>query len=745
VTSYQTSVEIFSLKEKRRIAVLYKSSLIPITGPIDSPMFEEPPPAGEFVIDAKGKFIVVASGASGEVFIFAPYAGAHIDHAERFRCIGKVWTAVSFRERGTHSSSSSAANGSHEELVPDVYGLPIFSLSNRWLAVAPPASTTLFPVNGVALTSRQYPKPPGLSHHTVPPQPSTSCAVDAPEPSGLIDRLTREGTQVAIKSARWATEKGIQAFKNYMNKGTQLNGNMNGAHYGVDPTPQGYFPPTHGHNLAQPRQEADIISIYDLQRLLDAEETKSKHALHPLATIPASLGCSFLSFSPTGLMLMTISTKGDFQDVWDLKRMNSRRTRKAPREQTAGPHVRQVARFARMTVANIVDVAWSAPRHDRVAVTTDKGTVHMFLMPASAFQWPPPRRVRKTGAPAKPTQESNTSNGRTGAINSAMQALNGTAKPFINAVRTRNSSNGPRFPSLSSLGITPAAGAKSGKAVAANVGKSINNIRHAGDNKLALPVSPSGVKAHSVRWLTGKNQGSIALVNGGALRMYKVYMRSATGRGKSATISKKKLVEFGLATIRDTRFAPAVAAELSRQPDDSETLSEIHGEWLPRALPARLRKQGLVTNKHLMSSPAPLSFSEIETNPAYQPFYTDRRASRFIFFEKALDAYSTTDDTQESVPAIATSTQHLDDETPWLFGEDVEVVRIASPVIQMSDSGDDEVAARIENKLSLRDGEEEIEQIVVTTKRRRLRVDGADEEGFFEDDCDVLDFAEDRV
>ena len=94
---------------------------------------------------------------------------------------------------------------------------------------------------------------------------------------------------------------------------------------------------------------------------------------------------------------------------------------------------------------------------------------------------------------------------------------------------------------------------------------------------------------------------------------------------------------------------------------------------------------------------------------------------------------------------------HENDETPWLFGDDMEVVRISSPVTQHFDSGDEDaiagVAARIENKLVRRDGEDEIEQVIVTTRRRRTRRDGAEgeEEGFFEDDCEVLDFAEDRV
>ncbi|KAF2110009.1 hypothetical protein BDV96DRAFT_501348 [Lophiotrema nucula] len=754
VASYQTTVEVFSLKEKRRLAVLYKSPLIPIAHPVDSPIFEPPPPTGDFVLDAQGKYIVVASGASGEIFIFAPYLRGHEEYQERFRCIGKVWTSVQFRERGVHSSASSAAeSGNPEDAATEKYGVPVFSLSDRWLAVTPPASTTLFPINGTALTSPHHERPPGLTHHSVPPQPSPTCAVDAPEAAGFINRLTREGTQVAIKGARWATEKGIQAFKNYMNKGSQPNGAMNGATYGSDPTQQQYFPPTHGHTQAQPRQEATVISVYDLQKLLDAEDSRSKNALHAIATIPAALGCSFLSFSPGGLMLMTVSKKGDFQDVWDLKRMSCRRARKTSREQAIGPHVRQVARFARMTVTSVVDVVWSAPRIDKVAIVTDKGTVHMFLMPASALQWPPSRRVRKPNQPSKPKEENIPARG--GAVNSAMQALNGTAKPFLNVVRARNNSSGARFPTFSSLGMTPAAGAKSGKAVAAGVGKSINNIRHAGDNKLTLPASLSGVKAHSIRWLTGKGRGSIALVAGGILQIYRVQMRPATGKGKSANataISKKKVVEFGLAPIRDTLFSPSVAAQLYPQHGVTENVDDIHGDWLPRSLPGRRSKVSAGGKKLATPAPAPLSFSEIETNPPYQPFYTDRRVTRFTYSRQAADVQGSNIDWQVPTPEIVSDLHHKDDDdSPWLFGEDVEAHRISPLTTHTYDSGEDDlvagVAARIENKLVLRDGEEEVEQVVVTTRRRRLRREGAeeDEEGFFEDDCEVLDFAEDRV
>jgi hypothetical protein len=742
VSGYQTTVEVYSLKAKRRLAVLYKSPLVPLLNPLDSPVFQAPPPVGDFVVDANAKFVVVASGASGEVFVFAPYLKDHDEHPERFRCVGKVWTSVQFRERVQPSSASSAADGSHDEAPAEKYGVPVFSLSDRWLAVTPPASSSLYPVNGIALTSPYYERPPGIAHHSVPPQPSPNCVVDAPEAASLINRITREGTQVAIKSARWATEKGIQAFKSYMNKGSP------NVMYGQEPAQQ-YFPPTHGHNQTQPRQEASVVSIYDLQRLLDAEESRSKNSLQPIAVIPAIQGCSFLSFSPDGLMLMTISTKGDFQDVWDLKRINFRRARRTAREQPLGPHVRQVARFARITVTNVIDVAWSAPKSDKLAVITDKGTVHMFLMPASAFQWPPSRRVR----PAAPAKSNDTSPlpSSGGAVNSAMQALNGTAKPFFDAVRARNTSNGSRF-TLSSLGMTPAAGAKSSKAVAAGVGKSINNFRHAGDNKLVLPTSPSGVKPHSVRWLSGKGRGSIALVASGVLQIWRVQMRPASGKGKSSnatSISRRKAVEFGLATIPDTALPPAIANQLLPQPDDQVPTPDIYGEWLPRILPSR--NPTVRGSKVPGSSPAPLSFSEIETNPPYQPFYTDRRVTRFVYARIAPDVQGSSSEYAPALPARLSNLHHEADDTPWLFGEETQAKRISSPAAHAYDGDEDDyaagVAARVENKFVLRDGEQEVEQVVVTTRRRRVKREGEDEgeEGFFEDDCEVLDFAEDRV
>jgi hypothetical protein len=737
ISGYQTTVEVYSLKETRRLAILYKTPLIPLTSPIDSPLFQPPPAAGDFVVDAKGKFVVVASGASGEVFVFAPYLEGHEEHSERFRCIGKVWTSVQNRERIIQPSSSSTTDGSHDETPPEKYGLPVFSLSDRWLAVTSPASSSLYAINGVALTSPCYERAPGLAHHSAPPQPSTNCTVDAPEAASLIDRLTREGTQVAIKGARWATGKGIQAFKSYMNKGPQ-GSNVS---YGQDPMHH-YFPPTHGHNQTQPRQEASVISVHDLQRLMDAEETRNKNALHPIATIPAALGCSFLSFAPSGLMLMTVSQKGDYQDVWDLKRVNYRRARRTTREQATGPYVRQVARFTRMTVAHVIDVIWSAPRVEKLAVLTDKGTVHMFPLPASAFQWPPARRSRSAAPPVKPKEATSPTN-PAGAVTLAMQAI-GSAKPLFDAVRAGNISTSSRS-ILSGLGVTPTAGAKSGKAVAAGFSRSLSNIRHSGDNRMTIPSSPSGVKPYSLRWLSGRGRGSIALVSGGVLQVWRVQMRPATGKGKSsdtASITKKKVAEFGLTSIPDSALPPAITEQLFPQHGDQEPTHELRGSWLPRSLPHR---------KAVGPSPVPLSFSEIETNPPYQPFYTDKRVTRFVYSRHLSEGQSSNSEYQQSTLNLNSNLHNEDDSSPWLFGESVEATRIASPVTQAYDSGEDDimgaVTARIENTKISHDGEDEIEQVIVTTRRRRVKRDGAEEgeEGFFEDDCEVLDFAEDRV
>jgi hypothetical protein len=77
---------------------------------------------------------------------------------------------------------------------------------------------------------------------------------------------------------------------------------------------------------------------------------------------------------------------------------------------------------------------------------------------------------------------------------------------------------------------------------------------------------------------------------------------------------------------------------------------------------------------------------------------------------------------------------------PWVFGEDIPATKILSGGTGGgSDSFSDDDDA-VENKIRVVEGDDG-EQVVVTSVRRK----GREEEEFFEDGCEVLDFADDRV
>ncbi|KAF2141632.1 uncharacterized protein K452DRAFT_228031 [Aplosporella prunicola CBS 121167] len=773
VSHYQTTVEIWSMKNGKSVATLYKSALVPVSAkvPLDSTLFQPPPPVGDLRIAANGRFVVVASGVSGEVFVFAPKE----DEANpgSFRCIGKVWTTVQVREHTPSSSAASSTEASSVEAeTTSTYGVPLFALCEHWLAVVPPASSSIFSTNGMPLLSPSHPKPPGITTHAPPPPPPTTCQVDAPEDS-FIGKASREMAQQAMKGMQWAASTGMTAWKNYWNKSEQANAVPVQE---MQPPPQPYFPPTHGvggQAASQPSNEPTLVSIFSLQRMEDAEITRSRNALNPLATFSSPLGCSFLSFSPSGLMLMTFSKKGDNQFVWDLNNLNHNKAGNNP-ARSSNSHVRQVVKFTRMTIANIIDVSWSSPKGKRLAILTEKGTVHMYPMPASAFQWPPPRRARKPNEQKTKDGADSASNAKnSGKVGSAAQTITGKAIPFLNAVRSRGGGVGTAF---SGLSMTPAAGAKGGKAVAAGLGKTMAgaavNLKHAGDNKLHLPSLANGVNPNSVRWLASskkKKHERIALVAGGVLTIYSVTFQAVRSRntGAQTRINKRKLVEYSLNPIRDTRIAPSVMNYLESKPGEEPrpfpgTEKAAESYWTPRA-PTVNRDKG---QRNLTQ---PLAVAEIEANTPYQPFHTDRRIDLFGN-EEAAPAPQNGEhnhwEEHQSQQALVHHS-HVDDATEWSFGEELPSAKLSLPsyyafededpladdmmgLVMGGEGAAGQGAAGMMSSLVMKEGDEEVEQVVVTTRRRRNKRksemdDGDDEEGFFEDDCEVWDFANDRV
>jgi hypothetical protein len=135
----------------------------------------------------------------------------------------------------------------------------------------------------------------------------------------------------------------------------------------------------------------------------------------------------------------------------------------------------------------------------------------------------------------------------------------------------------------------------------------------------------------------------------------------------------------------------------------------------------------------------PLSQAEIETNTPYQPFHTDQRVG--------LSVFSSSSDASEP-------------SGQWVFGNDILMTKVHLRSFNSSsdDHGDDEdenaaihghslgAGGDMENLITLGNSTGNVEEVVITTRRKKkhsapLKAD----DGFFEDDCEVLDFARDRV
>lgn len=750
ITHYQTTVEVYSLKTRQLVETLFSMPPTETSKPTDDPLFFPPLPNGNISVQASGRFVVVASGTSGEVFIFETRTGAFEASASSFRCIGKTWTSVPPRKvrSWSTSSSSSEVDVPTEGFPSGRPGTAILSLNHRWLAVVPPTPSARSTLHGTVDVPLGAVKIPGLSSHTAPSQPPVTCDLDTPEGESLFNRVARDMTQEFIKGAIWVGDQGVQAWKNYWNKPeaqAQSSTDMYTRH--PPPLPQGqqHFPPTHAHDETsnRPSTQPALVSVLDLEKLSDSQDTKPPVSLQPVATFQVPFGCSFISFAPSGLNVLTATAKGDVQHVWDLMRMlhggNTSSTNNFSRK---GPVVRQIACFTRMTVASLVDVVWTEPSGERFAIVTDRGTVHIFDLPQSAFRWPPPRRLaRPATAPGQPSTR-----GRedpetvqppvtaSSAISVAIGMVNVRAQPLLAAVRSRPKSIGKAVSGLSSLNFTAGAGAKSGKVVAAGFSKSVgaatgtvNTIRHLGENRLHLPGPPHTVTPGCAKWLNGKNRGHIAVVGRGVLRIYGVHKSTSVTAGqRRPSVVGGKPVELILPELSDEINTPSVKAYLS-----DETAPALGGHWSPGPGHSPLAAS-------TRSNPHPLSYAEIETNAPYQPFHTDRRINLHVYSDDA------------SIPGA----HHLNESTAWVFGEAIPATKISvgSALVDDEDTERDAEAQRgqMENLINL-EGEGEGQQVVVTTRRKKGRRselgDGrVGEEGeIFEDDCEVVDFAEERV
>ncbi|KAI9886740.1 MAG: pre-mRNA-splicing factor cwc22 [Watsoniomyces obsoletus] len=757
---YRTTVEVYSLKTQERVAVLFATPPVAASDLSGQPRLLIPPPTASLRVDANAKHVVVASGTSGEMWIFE--LSQQPSEESAFRCVAKIWTAIQ-PNTPVNPAEASIAGGS----VPGrpLLGRPIFSLGHRWLAYVPAKPSSHPPLDGEPLLAATHPKPPGLSTHTAPPQPSVTCAVDTPDGDGLLNRVAREVTQEVIKGARWVSDQGWQAWRSYWNKPTPSE---SGA--GVDgPTPGGEthaytstpnFPPTHAHanHQSQASGEPMLVSILDLARLYKTGDPAAQR-LSPIATFQAPLGCSFLSFAPGGLQLLTASKNGDVQYIWDLMRIgleksglptSSPKASKANVSIRQGPHVRQVAHFSRMTAASIVDVVWTAPEGGRLAIVTEKGTVHMFDLPASAFQWPPPRRMTPSATAAVTDDNKGANRGNalyhaTGAaghtVSAAVKMVNNTAQPLLAAARGRRSSSG-QGAVAGGLAESPTStrSAQGTRIMAHGLSKSlgaasetINVLRSIGENRLHLPHGGSMLLPGCVKWLTGKESGLIGMVGDGLLRIHEIRIKTSTSKAsKRQSLTRGLSTEHEVPSVTNQRVSSEERGGASGTDESSADAAghTVTGYWHVRSrLPAA---RGNYERQH------PLSQAEIETNSPYQPFHTDRRVALFTYEDPAQPG------TESNLAVQLGMTTDS-----WVFGLPIPSSRLNVGGVPSTEHDvghpEPDLLGPMESVLQRGKDADETEQLVITTRRRRRAKEGVGEDGFFEDDCEVLDFASDRV
>lgn len=773
---YQTTVEIYSLSQSQHVATIFKCPPVKVdynrVGEI-----KIPPPSGELQIDAKGKFLVVASGASGEIFIFSYFPqGPRQDFPESIRCIGKLWTTVQRRGNGSLANSS---NGNEPPPVEgqDPRKSALFSLSHRWVAVVPPVAESAFTMKGIASLASVDSRPPGIRSHVPAIKPVTNCGLDTPETDTLIDRVSREVTQQVLKGAQWAAGQSLQAWNNYWRPSPQQHDRSNADYHALNDNGPA-FPPTHALPQSPPSSTSSPVqvSIFDLQRLLDSADMKAKNTITPVTTFEPPSGCSFLSFAPNGLNLLTISKKGDQHIVWSLMRMQHPRI-DATFDKPSTPYVRQIWQEKRLTVATIVDVVWNTPNGDRFAILTERGTIHIHEIPATAFQWPPLRRARRQREPPKvENKDNNDASGSKTTVSSAVDTLSGTSawlKSQTLALRSSSIGNSSSLPGV--LVTAPATTAYvGGKVVKASFNKgmklvtnSANTIYHASENKLSIDDLTNGISPGRMHWMSGRDQGSLAVVVSGTLSIYTVRRTTKSQKGQPPLIKakiSKTPVEFVLSRVADQQLLSSLKATMEGRHHNASRPAppRIGGMWHLRAPAATF---GNITNKVTKRDRQVESWHamfEMESNPPCQPFHTDRRVTVYAYNDPEGEAptapkmgtaepedWDTYEDNLKDwhdkvldpwlqknhhvlLESHGPTFQSLE---PWVFGEEIESTQIISGgngVVSDALLDEDEVENKI-HVISGLDGE----QVHVTIIRRA----GREEEEFFEDGCEVVEFA----
>lgn len=646
---YETSVEIYSLSDQRHVSTLYTSQRMIV------PADMEIPPPRPLRLDAGGNFVAITDGLSGEVFIFSYQSHLYNPSIDvSWRCVGKLWTTVCQRTFTEKVGDLDNPEYPVEEIQRVIHA-PLVSISSRWIALAPPPSAgAQITAKGTPLLLKSDLNPPGLSVATAPTPPSITCNLDA-QTIGFMSRVSREATQNLLKGAQWTFDRGMEAYNSYWNK-TSPPQRPSSSGYGFpgDRPHSSNFPPTHGYGQAAASMEdAKLVAIYDLEQFLEVEEAKVRNVPEPLAAFAPPSGISHLSFAPGGWNLLVVNRKGDDTMLWNLMNMIYASISEIPgegeKDDIIEPFVRHAWNTTRMSEARVIDVSWSEPRGDRLAILTDKPTVHVHDIPSSALQWPPLRKRKAKSTTQQPQQTTNDESFTSGKRwSSALETLNGAVKSVRDTSRSLSIGGVSSFAGGLTASSTAATAKSGGRMVRQGISKGLDTLTtqaqqmyYMQDNKLHLEHSLDDIAMpglisftsslgalNSTSNVQGRGRNGLAVIEAGALRIYPI-RQIVQHRKNDPSIYRVKISKryhkFPLPLIPDSRFPPsfiaAVEARYSNNDSQHPTI-QPNGYWAMRAPKSRFYLvEGDAKNWH--------AIMEAESNPPFQPFHFNRRYIQF--------------------------------------------------------------------------------------------------------------------
>ncbi|OCT51294.1 hypothetical protein CLCR_07946 [Cladophialophora carrionii] len=664
----ETRVVVFSLSKSCEVAELLRVPTA--TGGFPGVATSSGRPS-TLKIHASGNFVVVSSGESGEIYVFALRRGKD---SGVFECLGKYWTTLQPHLQRRDSSSygpASDADISPADLARgiDAENPPILSLNGRWLAFCPAGTSSRRSIGAILGEYVVFGKNSNVNAGTAPARPLSNCEVDSPDVDTFLSKVAKGFAQEAVRGAKWISEKGMQTWQNYWKKDTgspsqpALQSSSPPAYSPHLALAQ--FPPTHAIEQQGVSRDPELVSILDLKMLQESQGRKGAE-LSSVTTFQPPGGCSFLSFTPTGLGLLTANHNGDVQYIWDLMQMKY--THGSPTStSTESNRVRQIARYERLSPSTIVDIAWDGPTGYRFALLTKNRTIHIFDLPKTSFRWPPPavKKSRPTSAPIDPAQgKMGHDPAPAGGFLASAMSLAGRTQPMLASLRGRAPSINGGLAGATPVGIGFASTTSiksGGRAVAAGLSKSlgaasetVTSIRHANQSRLHLRIlARSGMFC----WLRRDGRSILSILDDNNVKNYYVRMTKPRENRQLETVSvfdARKAVATKLPKAVDLTSGRPPTAFPAESEDKSNERPPLLGFWKPR--PGR--DVGSRT-------PHPLASAEIETNAPYQPFHSDRRVTISFNSGQATSVIEVRPSTHQGRRSSPESSDR------WIFGEDI--------------------------------------------------------------------------